>query len=293
MSALPLSVAARSPGPGGGQAMYQIYRPQPPLSSFVEYFWLHEGAAQPPARVQALPTGTPELVIDLGGEGLRVVDPRDPRRCQRFQESVLHGAQAGFFVIETDRALVRLGVQFRPGGGYPFFAPPAGELRDRHVTLDALWGARAFELRERLLEAEAPEARFHLLERALLAQAVRPLERRPAVAFALRQFRAAPQARAIARVADQVALSHCRFIQVFRDEVGLTPKQFCRIRRFVKVLRRTRKGEGVAWAELALACGYYDHAHLANDFRALAGMRPSAYLQDRDARFIDYVPLIH
>src|SRR5215813_8109551 len=170
--------------------VFHTFVPRSPLSKFVEYFWLEEGGPRPHARVRALPTGTPELVINLGGDGVRVVDPQDPRRCQAFQVSVLHGAQAGSFVIETDQAILRLGVQFRPGGGYPFFAPPAAELRDRHVALDELWGAQAVELRERLLEIETPEARFRLLEQALLTQAVRPLERHPAIAFALQEFTA-------------------------------------------------------------------------------------------------------
>jgi hypothetical protein len=38
------------------------------------------------------------------------------------------------------------------------------ELRNRHVSLEALWGGLATELRERLLAAEGPEARFQLLE---------------------------------------------------------------------------------------------------------------------------------
>jgi hypothetical protein len=72
-----------------------------------------------------------------------------------------------------------MGVHFKPGGAFPFLGFSAGELRDSYVSLDAVWGAAASELRDRLLEAETPESGFRLLEEALLARAIRPLEKHP------------------------------------------------------------------------------------------------------------------
>jgi AraC-like DNA-binding protein len=44
------------------------------------------------------------------------------------------------------------------------------------------------------------------------------------------------------------------------------------------VLRQITKGEPVDWADLALAGGYCDQAHLINEFRGFSGISPSAYL---------------
>jgi AraC-like DNA-binding protein len=263
----------------------------PPLSRFVQSFWVHQDESRSPVRDRGLPSGHAQLIIDLSGAGLC-----GPNRCaaSRAHDNIwglVNGADTTYSSFESDRPVYQVGVDFTPGGAYPFFAPPAGALQNAHVALDALWGGQARELWEQLKETQTAQARCQALEQALLAHAVRPLERHPAVAFTLRELVWAPRRRSIAQVADQLALSHARFISVFRDEVGLTPKQYCRVRRFRGVLVRTYQAKRVDWATLALACGYYDQAHLTHDFHHFAGMCPGVFMRDRNPRFPTYVTL--
>jgi AraC-like DNA-binding protein len=57
-----------------------------------------------------------------------------------------------------------------------------------------------------------------------------------------------------------------------------------RIRRFNEVLRRIDGCTDVDWADVGASCGYFDQAHFNHDFRAFAGLTPSAYLRDRISR---------
>jgi AraC-like DNA-binding protein len=70
----------------------------------------------------------------------------------------------------------------------------------------------------------------------------------------------------------------------------VSPKTFHRVRRFQHILTRLRRVGQVDWADLALACGYYDQAHLSHDFRQIAGMTPSAYLAAA-TEHLNHVPL--
>lgn len=271
---------------GGGvishaHMVYRTHVPRPPLSDFVELFWLYEGYDAPHAKERVLPDGSMELVINLRDDELRVYDRRDTDLFRSFRGYLVSGAHSEYVVIDTDSQDSLVGVHFKPGGAFPFLGLPAGELRDAHASLDELWGARAIELRDRLLEAETPEAKFNILEHALLTQAARLPRRHPAVTFALKEFQDVSRSRTISEVTGQVGLSPRRFIQVFREEVGLTPKLFCRVRRFQEVVRLTQRGQHVEWGDVALACGYFDQAHFIHDFRAFSGLSPTTYLADR------------
>jgi AraC-like DNA-binding protein len=270
--------------------MYRARVPDPPLSQFVELLWLVHGPRPPHAKERVLPTGALQLIINLAHDEIRVYDPAEMDRSRRFPGSLVAGAGSRFGVIDAAIHTSAIGVAFKPGGAFPFLGVPARDLRDADTPLETLWGAGAGELRDRLLYSGTPAARFGLLQRALLAHARSPLERRPEVALALGEFGRDPGGATVEEVAARAGLSHRRFIEVFADEVGLTPKVYRRVRRFQRALRTTEGSQPVDWPDVALECGYYDQAHLARDFRAFAGLSPTAYLTQRgDQR--NHVPL--
>ena len=274
--------------------LYRLYSPPPPLGHFVELLWLYEGFRPAHPRERLLPTGTLEMVIDLRADRILTYGRRDVNRPFTLSGSVVCGAHSEFFVIDTASQDAVMGVHFRPGGAYPFLKLPAGELHNEHVDLSALWGRQAAsELREQLLGAPTPEGKLQVLEGALVERARGGFARHPAVAYALREFGAAPGERTIGEVTERTGLSARRFIDVFEKEVGLTPKLFCRVQRFQRVLgeiQRRPNGAPVDWAGIALNCGYYDQAHFIHDFRAFSGINPSSYLAAHTPH-LNHVPL--
>ena len=249
---------------------FHWWTPGPPLSDLVESFWISEGYVQPHARERLLPTGAMDLVFTMDADG---------RLC-----CGVAGARSESIVLDTSRPLSAIGVRFRPGGGFPFFGVPAGELHNLGVTLDTVWGTGAAAVSDRLWEAGTPERRFGILERALLDRAQGRLDRHPAVRQALELFDRSNGAHPVSGVVARIGISPRRFVDLFRREVGLAPKEFCRIRRFNAVLRRIEPLMDVDWAQVALSCGYYDQAHFNHDFRVFSGLNPSSYLRQRTSR---------
>jgi AraC-like DNA-binding protein len=97
------------------------------------------------------------------------------------------------------------------------------------------------------------------------------------VAFAIAEFHAEPSLTRIDAVKEALSLSPKRFIERFKTEVGVTPKRYCRLLRFQQAVAKTHGARNVNWAELSLACGYFDQAHFIHEFREFSGLTPSAY----------------
>lgn len=270
--------------------VHRTYTPQQPLASFVHMFWLFEGYYPAHTKERVLPNGSLELIVNLREDVFRVYDRHNLDRFRSFRGCLITGTHSEYSIIDTSSQASMIGIHFKPGGAFPFLGVPASELYDEVVSLDTLWGMTACDLRDQLLEAATPEAKFRVLEQSLLERAGRSLERHPAVAFALNELQAVPHTRNITDVIQHTGLSQRRFIQVFKDEVGLTPKLFCRIRRFQEALHLIRNGERVDWMDIALTCGYFDQAHFIHDFRAFSGINPTAYLT-AEGEQLNHVPL--
>ena len=251
-----------------------------PLDTFVERLWLLTDAP-PHAKERIAPSGTIDLLINLHQNELRFYDSLNPERCKRFSGAVISGTHTEPFVIDPRERVSIIGVHFRPGGAFAFLGPPASELADAHVDLEALWGTSARELHERLCEAKTPAERFNLLEETLMAHLFRPLERHYAVRFALDTLGRADAGLAIRDIAREAGLSQRRFIQVFAREVGMSPKLFYRVRRFRQALETVRHSAAPNWAQVAVDCGYYDQSHLIHDFRFFSNLSPTEYVRQR------------
>jgi AraC-like DNA-binding protein len=237
-----------------------------------------------------MPDGSVELVINLRQDFIKIIDPHNVERFHTIPGCVVSGPRSEFFVIDTEDEMANVGVHFKPGGAFPFLKLPPGELCNQSIALEDLWGAQSALLRERLLAAATPEEKIRVLECCLLEQMAKPLERHPAVNFALQQFCRSHQPPSVSRVVDQVGFSQRRFIQLFCDEVGLTPKLFYRVSRFQKMIHAAHARSEVNWADMALDCGYYDQAHFIHDFQSFAGITPSTYLKQRTPH-VNHVPM--
>jgi AraC-like DNA-binding protein len=268
--------------------------PKPPLDKHVQLLWFYEGYAPTSPRERLLPTGTLEIVFDLSDQPSRIFRDEDDRTGATFNGSVVCGPHSRYFVLETSKPQNVAGIHFAPGGASQFFRAPVSEMRDQHVSLDALWGhSTASSIRERVLEAISPEAKLQVLENALYDRAVRrPVgeTRHSAVDYALHRLAKVPQIDTMEHITDRLSLSPRRFIQLFSEETGLTPKLFCRVLRFQAALRQANQGGTVNWSTVAADCGYFDQSHFIHDFKSFTGLSPTAYAQVRGSN-LNHVPL--
>lgn len=81
-------------------------------------------------------------------------------------------------------------------------------------------------------------------------------------------------------VAAELGVSERQLRRVFRETLGLSPKELAKLQRFHRALRLARANTAGNWAQIAVAAGYYDQAHLIADFQAIANTTPRGLLRE-------------
>jgi len=223
-----------------------------------------------------IPGGRLMLSFNLG-------DPftlaRESRTETRREPSHVVGADTGRMRMVTGGHVELLGVMLRPGCGAAFLGMPADEVAGRFVGLGELWGRDGRQLDDQLRDSSSPLERIACIADELLRRLGR---------HGLPDLRFASLADLIARhggsirieaLSDASGLTRQHLTRRFRELVGVTPKQFCRLERFDQVFRAAYRRPRVDWAQVALDCGYYDQAHLIAEFKEFTGMTPTEFFQ--------------
>ena len=252
----------------------RVHKPAFPLSQHVEYIWRVAKSGAAPSRQRVYPDGAMALVIHLNKPTATFFIDNEPLSVR---VPLLAGPYSRSFEIDPSQSTAVIGVLFRPGAARVFFPIAPHELHNTDIALSELCPGAAERLLNDVCSAPCQHAQFLAVEQYLIRKLANAAPVHPAVRYAVDQLSREGGMRSIRKIQLGTGLSHTRFIHLFREHVGLTPKLFCRVRRFRAMLDQITKGRPVNWAKLAADCGYFDQAHLIRDFRAFAGITPVEY----------------
>src|SRR5262249_18009210 len=82
----------------------------------------------------------------------------------------------------------------------------------------------------------------------------------------------------VTELAAAIGLGERQLRRVFLDLAGVTPKVYARGVRLQRALALV--GPQPSWAAVAVAAGYYDQAHMIDEFHQLAGATPRALVEE-------------
>lgn len=236
-------------------ADYREYAPSERLKAFVECFWSLEPSEPVPAY-PVLPDGCVDIVYSPASDSqARVV-----------------GAMTHARTFALGRGERQLGVRFRPGMAPCVLRVPGAETTDQSIALSDLWGTKGDQLTEQLAGAASVDECIGLIE-THLPDPARPGEIQ-------RLCAAIVQRRGQVRVDDlafDTGMSARQLRRLFLEQVGLSPKHFCRVIRFRNGAAQLAESNRGDWVQVALDCGYYDQAHFINEFRDLSGFTPGEF----------------
>jgi AraC-like DNA-binding protein len=256
---------------------YEQLRPPAALSDTIECFWrlLLPNVVAPDEVISA--EHRAEILFQFEGQSQILLPELDrPFECasswlMRPYAQALHVRQVGV----TSSAMI--GVRFTPGGWAAFqhidttdkqpylFMPlndfyPPGDVRRLEEQLYKT--LRTPQWADPLISffMDRKVERLHFDR---IAYATKQLQQRQVSVSAL---------------ADEVNLSERQFVRTFRQQVGLSPKQYARIVRLNRALCSPAPDlYGLTLEQLAIRYGYHDAPHLVHEFQTLVGVSPLVY----------------
>lgn len=268
-------------------------KPSHALRTWIDRYWICEDYDPLHELEYKLPNAHTSWIINLRQDRIRIYGQGTPDRYEHMPGAVAAGPKTSRYWLSTLCQNACLGIEFKPGGAYPFLGGWMSVLQDSDIPLrDAIRHPDIASLRCELSELSAPIERFQRVEQFLTDYLARQIEipgNHSAVSAGLRALAENPAASLVRELAEKANLSTEWFIQLFKRETGLTPKQYAGVVRFERAVEHLRLNPECDGLETALTCGYYDQAHFNRDFRLRSGMSPTEMLRRNDIVF-NHVP---
>jgi len=257
--------------------------PAPPLRSLVAWYSGYREAGTPPSAHRGLPSPFLTLIVSLW-EPLTIAQHPTAAQAPGAFETLAGGLHTAPALIVHQGWQSGIQIALSPLGARAVLGVPAAEIAQIDVHADLLLGPAALEISERARAAATWQDRFAVVDDVLCRRLNAEAAPAPQLAAAWQLIVSSRGGISVERLARTVGWSPRLLSERFRAEFGLTPKAAARVARFDRarrlLQRRVAAGQPAALADLAVECGYYDQAHLAGDFRALAGAPPSRWLAD-------------
>ena len=242
------------------------------LCNFVESIRLLTPGSSGVERLVGLPGAQVQLLVrrrdsDSSGVDAYVIGPRS--RVTRKAIVNRHPA---------------LAVRFRPGAARIFIGVPLCELSDQVLPIEELWGDDGVRMREAIAGTYDLGVQVHVLEHALLARVPRGYSSGDTsthtVRRAVRLLEHARDFPTVTSLARQLGISERGLRRAFNDAAGIAPKTYLRILRFRSALRVAQASATPRWSDVALDAGYYDQAHMIDEFRDFVAATPTTLLKE-------------
>src|SRR5437867_5634089 len=245
--------------PSAGQFTHIRRNPPSDLAPWIDHSWMVNWELSQPYLQETLPHPNIYLLFENA-------------------KSVIAGVHTAKFsrVLEGESGV--FGVKFKPGGFRPFMKASVATLLNQTVPARRIFGKDADAL-ERSLSASSWEAEKMIDATNTFFRARAPgpdlkIELSDRIVGLILQDREIKTANGLV---ERTQIDKRKLQRLFHEYVGIHPKWVIRRYRLHELIEILNRGDEPDWAQTALALGYFDQAHLINDFKSIVGYPPEKY----------------
>ncbi|MCG2615977.1 helix-turn-helix domain-containing protein [Terrimonas sp. NA20] len=170
-------------------------------------------------------------------------------------------------------------VVFQPTALFRLTGIPLNELTNVYMDAADIFGNGIHEVNERLFEAASYKEMVSIVETFLIRLSLKKNGHKAleAIDHSINKMIAEEEHFGIDPFLKNSYLSHRQFDRLFKQRVGISPKQFLQVIRFDKAYRLKNKFPETDWLTVAVQCGYHDYQHLVKDYKTFTGHTPTRF----------------
>ncbi|MGB2637264.1 MAG: helix-turn-helix domain-containing protein [Candidatus Acidiferrum sp.] len=243
-----------------GKLWHSRRQPSPDLEPWIAHYWSIKwdlrGCA--PQTVESLPHPNVHLIFE---EAKPVVSGVQQRKFSR----VLEGQSKVF------------GIKFQPGGFRPFFNAPVSTLAHLTVSAKNIFGKDMEKLATVLLSSRKEDQKIEATNAFFRARIPKPDKTADLARQLVNRVLQETEIKTVDDLAAKAGIGKRSLQRIFGEYVGASPKWVIRRYRLHELVERFNAGDSLDWPQVALELGYFDQAHLINDFKSIVGYSPAQY----------------
>ncbi len=243
----------------------KVIRPRKELRPYVRYFWILE--SNEPFSVLTFPIGCPQIIFHRKSP---LYIPETGQSQNRFTVS----GQVNFPAhILSDGNIEMIVAVFYPHTIGMFIDTSPSEFYNQEISGYDIENLRLNETAGRIFDSRSGDNAIGIIEQWLLSKTNPTLNLRR-IGSSLELLLHNPSV-SVNVLANDACLSRKQYERVFREQVGMNPKEYARVVRFQKALWMLQRGSR-NYADIAVDCGYADQSHLIREFKAMSGHTPKS-----------------
>jgi len=251
---------------------YRQYLPSDALRNYVECYWVASLHRDDFGRQRLIPGGRVELIFNFGSPVSWMYDELGQSSHTLKNEFVVMGQRNKIYYASFEGAFNMAGIRFKPAGITAFTNIPVANLLNNLLDAEDVFGAGMKPWCDKICNAQTDEEKIHVFDKLLLSI----LRNEPAEWNAMQGIINSIRANNLENISAacyQTGWNYKKLERSFLKYAGYSPKQYMRIVRFNKALRKIDTNQE-SLTSIGFDCGYYDQAHFIKDCIHLAGTTP-------------------
>jgi AraC-like DNA-binding protein len=260
--------------------IYQKFMPSPPLTPFVEcYFvWHSSGTLVKDMVIESPPTGYCSIVFNCGDDYFLRNKKYDRLKAPR---RFISGQSIYSYSLYFDGIINICGIVLKPTALASVFGLPTYQYTEERISLDTvLRKATVDGLAASICNTDDANERVKALDAFMLKQFE---EKKPEPDYIDQTANMIIEKNGmldVTQMMENVFMSRRNFERRFFKKVGLSPKYYARLRRIGYVMNLIAGKKEADWGAIFSACEFYDQSHFIKDFMEFTGRTPEQYLKD-------------